>query len=90
VLPRSVLYRKKMGFGVPIDRWLRNELKELTYQILLEKRTVERGLFKAQAVRMLIDEHMLKRADNSYRIWVLLFLELWYRMFLDKSSVLGV
>ena len=90
VLPRSVLYRKKMGFGVPIDRWLRNELKELTYQILLEKRTVERGLFKQQAVRMLIDEHMLKRADNSYRIWSLLFLELWYRMFIDKSSVLGV
>ena len=90
VLPRSVLYRKKMGFGVPIDRWLRNELKELTYQILLEKRTVERGLFKEQAVRMLIDEHMLKRADNSYRIWALLFLELWYRMFIDKSTVLGV
>ena len=90
VLPRSVLYRKKMGFGVPIDRWLRNELKELTYQILLEKRTVERGLFKEQAVRMLIDVHMLKRADNSYRIWALLFLELWYRMFIDKSAVLGV
>jgi len=90
LLPRSVLHRKKMGFGVPIDRWLRNELKELTYQILLEKRTVERGLFKQQAVRMLVDEHMLKRADNSYRIWALLFLELWYRMFIDKSNVLGV
>lgn len=90
VLPRSVLYRKKMGFGVPIDRWLRNELKELTYQTLLEKRTVERGLFKEQAVRMLIDEHMLKRADNSYRIWALLFMEVWYRMFIDKRSVLGV
>jgi asparagine synthase (glutamine-hydrolysing) len=90
VLPRSVLYRKKMGFGVPIDRWLRNELKELTYQILLEKRSVERGIFKEQAVRMLIDEHMLKRADHSYRIWALLFLELWYRMFIDKSTVLGV
>jgi len=90
LLPRTVLYRKKMGFGVPIDRWLRGQLKELTYQILLEKRTVERGLFKQQAVRMLIDEHMSKRADNSYRIWSLLFLELWYRMFIDKSSVLGV
>jgi asparagine synthase (glutamine-hydrolysing) len=90
LLPRSVLYRKKMGFGVPIDRWLRSQLKEMTYQILLEKRTVERGLFKQQAVRMLIDEHMLKRADNSYRIWALLFLELWYRMFIDKSDVLGV
>jgi asparagine synthase (glutamine-hydrolysing) len=90
LLPRSVLYRKKMGFGVPIDRWLRTELKELTYQILLEKRTVERGLFKEQAVRMLINEHMLKRADHSYRIWTLLFLELWYRMFIDKRAVLGV
>lgn len=90
LLPATVLHRKKMGFGVPIDRWLRKELKDITCQILLEKRSIERGLFKEQAVRMLIDEHLSKRTDNSYRIWTLLFLELWFRMFIDKRSVTGI
>jgi asparagine synthase (glutamine-hydrolysing) len=90
LLPREILNRKKMGFGVPIDRWLRNELKDLTYDIMLENRTIQRGLFRREAVQLLIDEHMAKYADHSYRIWTLLFLELWYRMFIDKTSVLGI
>ncbi len=89
-LPDTILTRKKMGFGVPIDRWLRTELKDAACQILLDKRSIERGLFKEQAVRMLIDEHLSKRADHSYRIWTLLFLELWFRMFIDKRSVTGM
>ena len=89
LLPREILNRKKMGFGVPIDRWLRNELKDLTYDILLENRTIQRGLFRREAVQLLIDEHMAKHADHSYRIWTLLFLELWYRMFIDKTSRAG-
>lgn len=90
VLPREVLGRRKMGFGVPIDRWLRNELRELTYDILLENRAIQRGLFRKDAVQLLIDEHMAKRADHSYRIWALLFLELWHRMFIDKTAVPGI
>lgn len=90
VLSREVLGRRKMGFGVPIDRWLRNELRELTYDILLENRTIQRGLFRKDAVQLLIDEHMAKRADHSYRIWTLLFLELWHRMFIDKTAVPGI
>jgi asparagine synthase (glutamine-hydrolysing) len=90
ILPNAVLHRKKMGFGVPIDRWIRGELKEMTYTTLLDKKTVQRGIFKEQAVRQLIDEHIEKRADHSYRIWALLFLEVWYRMFIDKSEVLGI
>ena len=90
LLPREILNRKKMGFGVPIDRWLRNELKDFTYDIMLENRTIQRGLFRREAVQLLIDEHMAKHADHSYRIWTLLFLELWYRMFIDKTRVLGI
>jgi asparagine synthase (glutamine-hydrolysing) len=90
LLPREILNRKKMGFGVPIDRWLRNELKDFTYDIMLENRTIQRGFFRREAVQLLIDEHMAKHADHSYRIWTLLFLELWYRMFIDKTRVLGI
>ena len=90
LLPGEVINRNKMGFGVPLDRWLRGELKDMTFDIMLEQRTIQRGIFRREAVQLLLDEHMAKRADNSYRIWTLLFLELWYRMFIDKSQVLGI
>jgi asparagine synthase (glutamine-hydrolysing) len=90
LLSRELLYRKKMGFGVPIDRWIRGELKDMTYSILLDKKTLQRDIFNERAVRQLIDEHVQKRADHSYRIWALIFLEVWYRMFIDKSEVLGI
>jgi asparagine synthase (glutamine-hydrolysing) len=79
-----------MGFGVPLHRWFRQELKTVAYEILLDKRTTSRGYFKRDAVRLLLDEHVALRADHSYRIWALLYLELWHRMFIDKSEVLGI
>jgi asparagine synthase (glutamine-hydrolysing) len=90
LLPAEIISRHKMGFGVPIDRWLRSELKDMARDILLGERAIQRGIFRREAVQLLVDEHLAKRADNSYRIWTLLFLELWYRMFIDKSAVLGV
>ncbi len=90
MLPREVLYRKKMGFGVPISRWLRSDLKQPAYDILLDSRTIGRGYFKREAVQQLLDDHVSMRADHSYRLWALLWLELWHRMFVDKSDVLGI
>jgi asparagine synthase (glutamine-hydrolysing) len=90
MLPREILYRKKMGFGVPINRWLRTDLKQPAYDILLDSRTIDRGYFKRRAVQQLLDDHVFMRADHSYRLWALLWLELWHRMFVDKSEVLGL
>jgi len=85
VLPNEILYRKKMGFGVPIDVWFRKDLKEMTYDILLDRRCTERGYFKREAIQRLLDEHVSGSYDHSYRIWALLFMELWHRMFIDGS-----
>ena len=90
MLPREILYRKKMGFGVPINQWLRSDLKQPAYDILLDSRSIGRGYFKRQAVQQLLDDHVSMRADHSYRLWALLWLELWHRMFIDKSEVLGL
>ncbi len=89
-LPEEIINRKKMGFGVPLNRWFRQELRTAAYEILLSKRTMERGYFNRGAVKQLLDEHVSFQADNSYRIWALLFLELWHRMFIDKTEVLGI
>ena len=57
-LPREILFRKKMGFGVPIDRWLRRELKEMAHDMLLDKTAAGRGYFNTAAVQTLLSEHL--------------------------------
>ena len=86
-LPPELLRRSKMGFGVPIDRWLRDELKEMAYDVLLSERARARGLFCQERVRQLLDDHVARRQANHYRIWALLFLELWFCMWIDPPSV---
>ncbi|MEO5360091.1 MAG: asparagine synthase (glutamine-hydrolyzing) [Nitrospirota bacterium] len=83
-LPDEVVYRKKMGFGVPIDHWFRNELKAMVYDVLLSKRATERGYFKRQYIEYILKCH--QNGENyQYLIWNLLMLELWFLMFIDKT-----
>lgn len=84
LIPKDIQTRKKMGFGVPIDHWFRAELKPLLHDILLSRRCLDRGLLNEQSVRQLIDEHTSNRVDHAYRLWNLLCLELWQRMYLDS------
>jgi asparagine synthase (glutamine-hydrolysing) len=86
VLPRPILRRKKMGFGVPIDRWLRVELREMARDVLLDGRARQRGLLRADEVRRLLDEHQRGVAHHHPQLWALLVLELWYRELVDGVS----
>ncbi len=82
-LPPSVRRRRKMGFGVPLDRWFRDDLGAYTREVLLERRATDRGYFQPATVGRLIDEHQQGIFDHSYRLWALLFLELWMRQWVD-------
>ena len=82
-VPKEILHRRKMGFGVPLDVWFRKDLKEMAYDLLLDKKCIDRGYFQKGAVQRLLDEHVSEQYDHSYRIWALLFLELWHTMFID-------
>src|SRR5262249_23669866 len=57
LLPPTIRTRPKMGFGVPIDRWFRGELKDEVRSVLLDPGARARGLFRPDAVQKLIDEH---------------------------------
>jgi asparagine synthase (glutamine-hydrolysing) len=83
LIPPPVARRAKMGFGVPLDCWFRNELKTLLCDVLLDQKCLARGIFSPQAVRRLIEDHLANRWDHSYRLWALLVLELWQQRFID-------
>jgi asparagine synthase (glutamine-hydrolysing) len=82
-LPRQVLRRRKMGFGMPVAEWFRGELGEMAGDLLLSPRAVQRGYFRGEELERLLAEHRNLSADHGARLWVLLFLELWFREFVD-------
>lgn len=85
ILPDEVLYREKMGFGIPIDHWFRNELKDMAYDVILSERAIARGYFKKEAIKKILDEHTSGKWSWQNHIWNLLMLELWHRMFIDED-----
>ena len=82
-VPREAIYRRKQGFALPLQYWMRHELKEML-MLLVEPRTLQRGYFEAAGLRKLMDDHMGGRQDVSGRLWRLLMFELWHRNFLEK------
>jgi asparagine synthase (glutamine-hydrolysing) len=83
-LPPAVLGRRKMGFGVPIERWLRSELREMAYDLLLDGTARARGYFRPNVVREWLDSHAEGRANHHSQLWALLMLELWHRLYIDR------
>ncbi len=86
LLPREIMRRPKMGFGVPLDSWFRGELAGYLRDVLLDPQTLGRGYFRPEGVQRLVDDHVAGRWDHSYRLWSLLVLELWHRAYLDPSE----
>jgi asparagine synthase (glutamine-hydrolysing) len=85
-LPHELLYRPKMGFGCPIDHWFRAELKEMAYDMLLSSQASARGIVDPVAVQKLLDEHVGHINDHHTRLWPLLMMELWFRMWVDNDG----
>jgi asparagine synthase (glutamine-hydrolysing) len=83
-LPARIASRRKAGFGVPISCWLRNELRPLTAELLLDERARSRGQLRVPTVKRLLDEHMSGRRDHGHRLWCLLMLELWQRLYVES------
>jgi asparagine synthase (glutamine-hydrolysing) len=78
-LPAEVLKRRKMGFGVPIRRWLGEDLRPLVEDSLFSERAQRRGYFQPEAVRRLVEANRTGQRDESFQLWALLWLELWHR-----------
>jgi asparagine synthase (glutamine-hydrolysing) len=85
-IPPALLHRRKQGFQLPLVDWMRDSVKDQYLRVLLEPRTLQRGYFKPEAVRALIDEHARGRRNRSGLLWRMLVLELWHRNFMESKA----
>ncbi len=83
VIPDDVMFRPKMGFGVPIEQWFRGDLDAYIRSILLSKRLTDRGLFKPEVIEQILNQHQQTKVNYARQIWALLTLELWFREYFD-------
>jgi asparagine synthase (glutamine-hydrolysing) len=86
-LPADVVRRPKQGFGFPVGQWMRRELQPLVQSRLAHSRLVAAGVFRAEPIARLVDEHMSGRVDHSYRLWLLLNLDIWHSIYIEGDRV---
>ena len=90
LVPREILTRRKMGFPVPMGRWLRGPFWGVVQEFLLGARALERGLFQPTFLRRLTEEHRTGTRNHGDRLWLLINLEIWQRIFLDGENPLTI
>lgn len=86
VLPNDILYRSKMGFGVPISAWFRGPLRERVRTQLVDGGLAESGLFEPAVVARLVDEHQSGRHEHSATLWSLLMFESSLRWLMGEGT----
>jgi len=86
LIPSAILTRPKMGFPVPFGRWVRGAFSPIVDEFVLSPRTLGRGLFSAAAVKQLTAEHYGGLRRHGDRLWLLVNLEMWQRIFVDGEA----
>ena len=84
-LPDAILNRQKLGLPTPYSQWFSGSQVDIVKDLLLEARSLNRELFRAETVRRLLAEHRANYRDHSDKLWRLLNLELWHRVFVDRD-----
>jgi asparagine synthase (glutamine-hydrolysing) len=84
LVPAPIVARRKKGFGLPLSRWMREDLSGLARDVLTDRTARERGVTDPNEVRRILDEHQAG-IDHGDRLWNLTVLELWFRAFVDEA-----
>jgi asparagine synthase (glutamine-hydrolysing) len=84
-IPDEIARRSKKGFGIPVAKWLCEELKDLMLELLSGKRLKKQGIFNSSAIKRLVSDHLAHRVDNRKKLWNLLIFQLWWDNFGARS-----
>lgn len=84
-LPHELIHRPKMGFAIPLGRWINNEWRDMSQELVLGQRAQQRNNFQYTYLNWIMTEHRSGRRDHSHAIWALMVLEMWYRSFVDRG-----
>jgi asparagine synthase (glutamine-hydrolysing) len=90
VVPRPILTRRKMGFPVPVSRWFREPFWPVVQDFVLGPRATARGLFDRGSLQHLANEHRAGLANHGDRLWLLVNLEIWHRVFVDGEDPMAM
>ncbi len=85
-VPHELIYRRKIGFAMPLTDWLAGPLSNLVKDILLSDQCLSRGYYKPDVLTKIVEEHISQKVDREQGIWVLLALELWHRIYIDDDG----
>ena len=86
-IPAELVNLPKQGFGFPVGRWMQSDLRKLVTSRLANSRFVDAGIFRADYLQRLVQDHMSGKKDHSYRLWLLLSLEIWHDIYLEQRPV---
>ncbi|MFZ2446289.1 MAG: asparagine synthase (glutamine-hydrolyzing) [Syntrophobacteraceae bacterium] len=86
-VPGEIINRKKAGFPVPYDRWLKDECREEVFDLLLDRRSLERGYFDKNFVRNFLEKEYSSSQSSPKEIFSLMCLEIWHRIFVDDPGM---
>jgi asparagine synthase (glutamine-hydrolysing) len=86
-LPAELVKRPKQGFGFPLAQWMRTDLAHLLSEVFADSRFIAAGVFSRPYVERLLREHLEGKHDHNFRLWILLNLEVWHRLFLEQQTL---
>jgi asparagine synthase (glutamine-hydrolysing) len=86
-LPREVAGRRKQGFGLPLGYWFKDKLGEVTAELFRDSSLAKDGYLTREGLLSVLEEHRVQDIDHSHRLWMLLNLEMWYRIFIKGAPV---
>lgn len=86
ILPGEIVHRKKKGFGIPIAKWIKRDLKEMFQETMSHDKIRAEGFFRPEYVQRLLQEHLNGTKDNRKQLWALFMFELWLRHFIKNDT----
>lgn len=78
MIPKSLFSNKKKGFGIPVHRWLREDLRDFLHDALFSNSLTQLGFFETQAIQKLFEDHVQKKANHGHILWTLMVFAIWY------------